>query len=269
MRYRCIAFGSGGMRGGAHLGALKAVQEIQGSLEFPDGAYGFSVGTLFATAVAFNIPLETIDRVFRSYHKRSWWIPALSVTQAWSATSRKGLFTMDRLREMLVAMFTECGIKDIESKRICDATQPLFIVASNISTRRPAILTGEVPLLQAILCSCCIPCLFEPQVLYGDVYLDAAVYSRAIEQVAPPGSLILKLYGVGKRITPNSSMSEILSACYFGKNISQCTSDICTLQNIKVGVIDDVTDNEREELIQQGYSQTLAFLTKMAAKERK
>jgi hypothetical protein len=36
-----------------------------------------------------------------------------------------------------------------------------------------------------------------------------------------------------------------------------------------VGVINDVTDKERDELVQQGYLQTLTFLAKMGAKERK
>ena len=257
------------MRGGAHIGALRAVQEVQGSLEFPDGIYGFSVGAIVASAVAFNIPLETIEAVMRDHHKRSWWLPALSVYHAFGVYERKGVFTMDRLREMLVSMYTACGIKDIETKRISDAPQPLFIVASNLSTRRPAILTGNVPLVQAILCSCCIPGLFEPQVLYGDVYLDAAVYIRQPHQIVPPGTLVIQLYGHRIKITPKSSMSEILSACYFGKGTTDCIEHICVLKDLKVGVIDDVTDNERNELFEQGYLQTLAFLTKMAAKERK
>lgn len=269
MRYRCIALSGGGMRGAAHVGALKAIQEIQGSLEFPDGIYGSSVGSILATAVAFNIPIDTIKEVFRKYHKRSDWLPALSVSHAWGVTSRKGVFSMDRLRATLVAMYTECGIKDIETMRICDAAQPLFIISSNLSTRRAAILTGEVPLLQAILCSCCIPILFEPQVLYGDIYVDATIYVRHIEQIAPPGSLVLKLSGKKTKITPTSSIGEIIAACYFGKDSVNPPNHVCKLSDLKIGVIDEVSDKDREELFEQGYSQTLAFLTKMAAKEGK
>lgn len=269
MRYRCIALSGGGMRGAAHIGALRAVQEVQGSLEFPDGIYGSSVGSILATAVAFNIPLDTIRDVFRKYHKRADWIPALSVSHAWGVTSRKGVFSMDRLRATLVSMFTECGIKDIEKKRICDSVQPLFIVSSNLSTRRAAILTGEVPLIQAILCSCCIPILFEPQVLYGDVYVDATIYVRHIDQVAPPGSLVVKLCGKKTHINSKSSISEIIAACYFGKDSVNPPNHVCKLRDLKIGVIDEVSDKDREELFDQGYSQTLAFLTKMAAKEGK
>lgn len=217
--------------------------------------------------VAFNIPFETIQDVLRAHHKRSWWLPALSVTHAFGVADRKGVFSMSRLKEMVVSMYTAAGIKDIETKKICDAPQPLFIIASNMSTRRPAILTGEVPLVQAILCSCCIPALFEPQILYGDVYLDAAVYVRQIEQIAPAGSLVIQLFGRGNKITPASSMSEILHACYVGNGGLRPESHVCRFVDLKVGVIDDVSDKDREELYEQGYLQTLAFLTKMAAKE--
>lgn len=256
------------MRGAVHLGALKALQETQGSLEFPDGIYGSSVGAIGAALVAFNVPAETIETVFKKYHKRSAWIPTPTIGHAWSISSRKGVFPMDKLRAALVSVFTECGIKDIETKRICDAQQPLFIIASNMSTRRPAILTGEVPVLQAILCSCCIPGLFEPQVLYGDVYLDAYVYTRRVEHVVPPGTLVLVLRDVGEKITPKSSLSDILTACVIGNAKAHDSIDVCYFKNIGVGIIEDVTDLQREEMVQRGYSQTLAFLAKMGAKER-
>ena len=256
------------MRGAAHLGALKALQETNGSLEFPNGIYGSSVGAIAAALVAFNIPVETIEKVFKKYHKRSAWIPTPTISHAWSITTRKGLFPMDMLRDAIVSVFVECGIKDIDTKRICDAPQPLFVIASNMSTRRPAILTGEVPLLQALLCSCCIPGIFEPQVLYGDIYLDAFVYTRRLENIVPPGTLVLVLREAGEKITPKSSLSDILFACVIGNSKSHESIDVCYFKNLKIGMVDDVTDKQRDEMIQEGYSQTLAFLSKVASKER-
>jgi hypothetical protein len=257
------------MRGGAHIGALRAIQEVQGSLEFPDGIYGSSVGSIVGSLIAFNIPFETINTVLRKHHKRSWWLPMPSVSHAFGMSERRGIFTMDQLREMILSIYKDCGMTDIEAKRICDAPQPLFIVASNLSTRRPAILTGEVPLVQAILCSCCIPGLFEPQVLYGDVYLDAAVYVRALELIVPPRTLVLRLYDKGKKIVPTSTFTEIFYACYAGIQPLRDDVHVCAFKDLKVGIIDDVTDKERDELFEQGYLQTLSFMAKMAAKEDK
>ena len=269
MRYRCIAFGGGGMRGAAHVGALKALQEVQGSLEFPDGIYGSSVGALVAVFVAFNVPLETMMTLMKKYFKLSAWVPYPSVSDVWNISQRKGLFSMTLLRKALVACFNDCGIKDVETKRICDAAQPLFIIASNMTTRRPAILTGEVPLIDALLCSCCIPGLFEPQILYGDVYLDAGVYVRCQEHVTPPGCLAIKLYDQKQKITKKSSLYDILHACYIGVPKSRPDVDICSFKDLDVGIMSELTDKQCEDLMQKGYSQTLTFLTKMAAKEGK
>jgi hypothetical protein len=257
------------MRGAAHLGALKAIQEVQGSLEFPDGIYGSSVGSIVAAFVAFNIPLEAMMTVVTKYFKLSMWMPYPSVGNVWNISKRKGLFSMDMLRKAIIGVFTNCGIKDVETLRICDASQPLFVVASNMTTSRPAILTGEVPLVDALLCSCCIPGLFEPQVLYGDTYLDAGVYVRAVEQIAPPNSLAIKLYDHKLKITQKSSLYEILHACYIGVPKSNPDVHVCSFKDITVGILNDMTEAECDALVQQGYSQTLAFMAKMAAKEGK
>ena len=257
------------MRGAAHIGALKAIQEVQGSLEFPDGIYGSSVGSLVGVFVAFNVPLETMITVMKKHFKLSSWVPYPSVSDVWNISQRKGLFSMDMLRKALVACFNDCGIKDIETKRICDAVQPLFIVASNMTTRRPAILTGEVPLIDALLCSCCIPGLFEPQILYGDVYLDGGVYVRSHEQIAPPGSLAIKLYDQKQKITKKSSIYEILHACYIGVPKPRPDVHVCSFKDLNVGIMSELTDKQCEDLVEKGYSQTRAFLAKMAAKEGK
>lgn len=255
------------MRGGAYIGALKALQEVQGSLEFPDGIYGSSVGAIAASLIAFNVPLETMVPKWAMFHTRGAWLAMPSVGQVMSMSQQRGLLKMDALRNSLVSLFKECGIADIETKRICDAPQSLFIIASNMTTRRPAILTGQVPLIQAILCSCCIPGLFDPQVLYGDVYLDAAVYVRNIEQFVSTDTLVFRLWSLGNKITPESSLGEIFQACYYGKGPVGGGKNVCGFKDLKVGVIDNVTDAQRDELIQQGYSQTLAFLTKVGAKK--
>lgn len=254
------------MKGGAHIGALRALQEVQGSLEFPDGIYGSSIGAIIAVAVAFNTPVDVMEATYTKYNKLSNFMPSPSVKHAMSMLDRKGFFSMDKMRKMLTQIYTDCGIKDIETKRICDAPQPLFIITSNMTRRRTTILMGNVPLLDAVLCSACIPGVFEPMVLFGEVYLDAAVYVRYVEQVVPPETLVLQLMPRGTKITPSSSFGDILYACWVGTVTHPPTKNLCCFTGLKVGVLDDVTDEERQELYAQGYSQTLAFLAKRIPK---
>ena len=264
MRYRSIALSGGGVKGGAYVGALRAIQEVQGSLEFPEGVYGSSVGAIVGGLIAFNVPHDRIQAVVEAHCRLSRWLPTPSI---FSIASRKGLGSMDALRSMIVDMYTDAGIPSVETARLGDAPQPLFIVASNMTTRRPTLLTGDVPLVQALLCSCCIPGLFEPQVLYGNVYLDAVVYVRQIERIAPRDALVLQLVPPGSAITSSSSLVEILHACYMGSIPGARHRNVCSFHNLPVGVIASVGEAEKEELFAQGYSQVLAFMAKMGAKK--
>ena len=70
--FRSIAFGGGGMRGALHLGGLRALLEFQDTLQFPDGIYGYSIGSIVATALAFNLKLEQIQQMIdESMHLES------------------------------------------------------------------------------------------------------------------------------------------------------------------------------------------------------
>lgn len=266
MNVRSIALGGGGTRGGLHIGALRALQEVRGHLDFPDGLYGGSVGAILATAIAFRVDLGRIQRVYDTYFTLSNFLPAPNVDNLLTALDRKGLFSMDALETMLLRVFDECGV-DLRGKRICDAPQTLYVVASNMTTGRPTILTGEVPLLQALRCSSCIPGLFEPQVLYNHVYLDAGVHLRCLDTVVPPQTLVLHISGTCGTITTQSSLAEILFASYSGRATQYFGPNVCRMRDIPYGLLGELTQSDRDFLAQQGYSQTLRFLTQMATQE--
>lgn len=265
MRYRSIALGGGGMKGGSLVGALKALQEVQGSLDFPDGIYGSSIGAFFGALIAFRIEPAKLEEAYMKFVSRGAFLPAPWVQHGLTFFDRKGMFSMENLRTMMIDIFTDCGI-DAVGKRICDVPQTLFIVTSNMTTRKATILTGEVPLLDAILCSACIPGVFEPQVLYGNVYLDAAVYTRGIHDIVPRETLVIQLMEYGDPITSKSSLGDILYACYVGQ-MGPYGKNVCCFKNLGVGILDDVTPEDKTRLVQEGYSQTLAFLTKRVSKE--
>ena len=263
MKYRSIALGGGGTRGGLHIGALRAIQEVKGDLEFPEGIYGGSVGAIIGTAIAFRIDLEKLNRVYNQYFTMSNFIPNVKVDHFLTALDRKGIFSMDRLEEMLVRVFLECDV-DLRGKRIGDAPQPLRILASNMTTGRPTILQGNVPLIQALRCSSCIPGLYEPQVLFGDVYLDAGVHLRCLRQVVPSETLLIHISGTCGRITPSSSLGDILFACYSGRATQYFGENICRIRGVNFSLFGELSQVDRDYLFREGYSQTLAFLTKNA-----
>jgi hypothetical protein len=262
MNFRSIALGGGGTRGGLHIGALAALREKLGHLEFPDGIYGGSVGAILATAVAFRIDLERLNVVYAKYFSLEHFVPPPTVDHLLTGLDRKGLFSMDHLERMLHQVFRECGV-DLWGKRIRDAPQPLFVVASNMTTGRPTILTGDVPLLKALLCSSCIPVLFEPQVLYNNVYLDAGVHLRCLASVVPPTTPVIHVSGAGSTITSESSLQDILFAAYSGSAPQYLADNVCRIQGIEFGLLGELSQADRDYLFREGYSQTLRWLTKM------
>ena len=165
--FRRLALGGGGVKGVLHVGALQELAKHQ-PLHFPDGVYGSSIGSILAAYIAFGLPVDQMIPSVRKYLKMEAVVPSPSFNHLVNSFSTKGIFTMDMFETALKNMFSEFGI-DISNKKLQDANMPLYIVASNITKRTPAILSGNVPVVDALKCSCCIPALFKPQQLYGRV----------------------------------------------------------------------------------------------------
>lgn len=203
--FRRLALGGGGVKGVLHVGALQELAKHQ-PLYFPDGVYGSSIGSILATYVAFGLPVDQMIPSVRKYLKMETVVPSPSFNHLVNSFSTKGIFTMDMFETALKNMFSEFGI-DISNKKLHDANMPLYIVASNITKRTPAILSGNVPVVDALKCSCCIPALFKPQQLYGQFYVDGDVFSPCISNVVDidDSTLVLSLLKQpGNRVTPKN-----------------------------------------------------------------
>jgi hypothetical protein len=264
--YRSIGLGGGGTRGGLHIGAIKAIQDFQGDLEFPDGIYGASVGAIMAAAVAFRVDMTLLKKAYDKYFTISSIIPKPTLGHVTGVFENRGLFSMDTVRDIILKVFDECGI-NLRGKKIHDAPQKLFIIASNMTTGRPTLLTGNVPILDALCCSSAIPLVYQPQVLFGDVYLDAGVHLRCIRSVVPIEALVIHISGKCTSITPESSVADILVACYSGKVSQYIGENMVRIRGVNFALLGELSQSDREYLVKEGYKQTLVFLTKRLAKE--
>ena len=254
--YDSIALGGGGSRGFLHLGALRALLEVQGSLEFPGGIYGQSIGALLATAVAFRVPLDVMEQVSREKLQMSHALPDLRINHFSEFLETKGLFTMDKFEEHLLEVFDSFGI-DLRGKRICDAPQKLYITASNVTTGKPCLLTGDIPLVKALRCSACIPFLFRPEILYGQMYIDGGIYIRCIRQVTPPGTLIVQISG--GEYNP-SDFGSYVYAVAAGPAHQYRADNLIQFRNISCSSLADASAEDITTMIQEGYSQTRSWL---------
>ena len=170
--FRKLSLSGGGVKGILQYGILSNLKKYQ-ELDFPDGVWGCSIGAIIGTCIAFQIPLETIDiKKYLSFDKV---LPKPTFQDITGIISSKGVFTMDLFEKHLIQIFAEHDF-DIATKKIGDAHMPLYIVGSNITKGVPTVFSKEVPLLQALKCSCCLPGIFKPQELYGQLYVDGGLF---------------------------------------------------------------------------------------------
>jgi hypothetical protein len=178
-----LGLSGGGIKGILQVGALQELAKHQ-KLEFPDGVYGASIGSIIGAWIAFGLPVEKLPDMCKKYLSTKNFIPSFGFYDITTVLSKKGLFSMNQFEKTVCDAFTEAGL-DIRTKVIGDAKMPLFIVVSNVTKGRPSILTKNVPLLEAIKCSCCLPGVFKPQVLYNQVYIDGDFFAPNLAGVVP------------------------------------------------------------------------------------
>jgi hypothetical protein len=225
-----------------------------------------------ATAVAFNLTASQIQTLYLKHMTLSEALPPPRLESLADLVTKKGLFSMSQYENAIVTAFASQGI-DLTDKTIADAPQPLYIVASDLTTHNPTVFTKQVRILDALRCSSCIPFVFQPQVLYNHVYVDGGVFVDCMSSIAPPESLVLHISDPGEKLyvqdLESISLSTYLHRIYRSMRRHPSGSNILWLQNATIGILQEMTPEEKERLMDDGDSQTLAFFTKRFPDELK
>lgn len=271
--FSALALGGGGVRGFLLLGALKELATHQ-ALEFPKGLYGCSVGSILATALAYRIPVDRIEPLFRSVSVSDL-TPPVRLASLLDATRTKGLHSMDAMESLLITKFREEGI-DLQDARLADAPQPLHIVASNLTRCTPTIFEGSVRILDAIKASCAIPGFFQPQLLYDSVYVDGGLYVPSIIDILPlelrDSALVLNLSRPKRGIKPSdletlppwSYMYRMYQTSVEYRMRISLSPNSVWLQNETTNSMEQLSEEAKTDLIDSGARQFASFWTKLS-----
>lgn len=263
--FRSIALGGGGVRGGMMIGGLAALEKHQ-PLVFPNGIYGCSAGSIIATGLAYNIPLPAIKLMFETEFNLSTVIPSINLASITSFTQEKGLFSMDAFTQTLIRAFDRQGI-DLRNAVISDAPQKLFIVASNLTTRKPVLFTGSVPILDAIRASSCLPFVFHPQILYNNVYIDGGFYTHNLHKIVPAECLVFHISRDELTITQERlkkmNLSDYSATLYEAFRTETMTPNVLWFKNDKIALMQELTPRQKKELFDEGFEQASRFFTKL------
>jgi predicted acylesterase/phospholipase RssA len=224
---RKLGLGGGGAKGILQIGALMELSKRQ-PLVFPDGIYGSSVGSVIASCIAFGIPIETILEFVKTNSSVQKLIPSKFEVQNISKLfTSKGFYDMNVFNTRMIELFKTANI-DIQNKKLKDAEMPLYLVSSNITKGVPTIFSGDVYVLDALRCSCCIPFLFHPQQLGDCLYIDGNILTPNLTSICSPDTIIINLNKHRKHSIMPSQL-ESLSAFDYAKELY----NIVTIHNEK------------------------------------
>lgn len=184
-----IAFvGSGGAaRGLAHLGVLKACEELG---IVPEIFVGASSGALVAASYGQDIPLDVLLDGYRLPWRRRHQGPRLHVSTFLGAPRLRdlsdpgylisGLFSVDKLERYLAKLMP---INDFRRM-----PNPIFVTAVDVDSGQRVVFgpgyIENVPVSQAVAASCCVPGLFRPYRIGDRYYLDGEVQSTLSADLA-------------------------------------------------------------------------------------
>ena len=152
-----LALGSGGARGFAHLGVLKALKDNAIPVDMIAGS---SMGALVACFYAFGHDIDQLiklSKAFRRKHYLDFTIPKM------------GFITGNRVKN-LIKLF-------MQGKNIEDLQIPVTVIATDLQTGEKVELT-EGPIAETVRASISIPGIFIPEKLNGRLLIDGGVADR-------------------------------------------------------------------------------------------
>jgi len=158
-----LALGSGGLRGLAHIGVLKVMEQENIPIDYIAGC---SIGSLIGALYAAGLNADTILKLAINLKRRHW----LDFT-----IPKMGIIAGDRTLEM-VRLLTQ-------RKHFNQLSIPLAVVATELNTGQEVIFTeGEVA--SAVRGSISVPGVFTPFPLGDMLLVDGAVVNPTPIDVA-------------------------------------------------------------------------------------
>ena len=241
-----LALGGGAALGAAHVGVLKALEELNIKPEFISGT---SIGAFVAAHYAFGTPVNKIEEIALNLN----WLDVGGFK-----LSKMGLLSNERLGKKVL---DQIGKVTIEESNI-----PLAMIATDISRGEKFVLK-EGPLYKAIMASTCLPGIFVP-VDWDDMMLVDGVLCENVP-VSPLRGMGAKDV-IGVDLTTNrdykrpEDIVDVLSNTFdIGLNNmikEQMEDKKTTWIQPKLTAYNKADTRQTKRLIEEGYNAAMAAL---------
>ena len=154
MKETGLALGGGAVLGAAHVGTLRAIDELDIKIKYIAGT---SIGAFVAAFFAFGKNWKEIEEIASELK----WIDITGIS-----LSRYGLLSNEKLGELI--------IEHIGDKNIEDADIPLAMIATDVTSGEKVVLDkGSVA--DAVMASTCIPGIFQPVEINRKMLVDGGI----------------------------------------------------------------------------------------------
>jgi NTE family protein len=168
----------GAARGIAHLGVLRACQELG---VCPDIFVGTSTGAIVAAAYGQGVPLDVLLDGYRLPWKRRFQGPKFHMSTVLGGPALRdlldpgyflsGLFSIDAFERYLRAHLPCNDFREIKNR--------VLITAVDIDRAERVVFgkgyDADTPVSRAVAASCCLPLLFRPYEINGRYHIDGEI----------------------------------------------------------------------------------------------
>ena len=233
-----LALGGGAVLGAAHVGVLRAVEEVDVEISYITGT---SIGAFVAALYAFGKNWEEIKEIALELD----WMDITSIS-----LSRYALLSNEKLGDLLV--------KHIGNVNIEDSDMPLALVATDAATGEKVVL-DKGAVADAVMASTCIPGIFVPVEIDNRLLLDGGIVENVpINTVRAMGAEFIigvDLNSKHEYQKPNNILDVLLNSFHFLMSYSTKlqTEDADLLIEPDLSAFNRSGMDQLEDLIEKGY----------------
>jgi len=179
-----LALGSGGLRGIAHVGVLRALAEAEIQ---PTVYAGSSAGALVAAAAAHDLSLSEMESIVARLPRKSLFrFDLLGLLRY--GIGALSLYRSAPLRELCVELFGTSTFQDLRTPLVVSTVD----VESSAALWWGTAALPDVPVADAVYASCAMPGLLPPGLVCGRLCMDGGVLDPlALQAVAPLADLVI------------------------------------------------------------------------------
>jgi NTE family protein len=190
-----LALSGGGARAVAHLGLLKAMEEMDMK---PDVISGSSAGAIIGAFYSSGFKIEEILRIFED-------ASLFNITNL--LFRKQGIFDMNSFEELFKKYFPDNSFHTLKI--------PLHITAVDILNGKE-VCFSEGDLSKSLMASSCIPFVFQPVTYQGTLFVDGGVMNNLpIEILQKSCDYIIGSYCNSIKIEPEQvHMNDIIDRTF-------------------------------------------------------